>query len=113
MDKRRLVEEALAEIEVEECILLDGLDSAIVGIGSQYGKPTLVVYDEELVIKTLVDDQDMTLDEAWEYYEFNIKHAYYGEGTPIMMQSTDTMAEHFGFNNADELVPVTDVWTDI
>jgi len=55
----------------------------------------------------------MTLDEAWEYYEYNIKHAYYGEGTPIIMQSMDTMAEHFGFNNADELVPVTDVWTDI
>ena len=104
MDKRRLVEEALAEIEVEECILLDGLDSAIVGIGSQYGKPTLVVYDEELVIKTLVDDQDMKLDEAWEYYEFNIKHAYYGEGTPIIMQSMDTMEEHFGFNNADVLL---------
>ena len=103
MDKRRLVEEALAEIEVEECIILDGLDSAIAGIGSQYGKPTLVVYDEALVIKTLVDDQDMTLDEAWEYYEFNIKHAYYGEGTPIIMQSMDTMAEHFGFNNADML----------
>ena len=103
MDKRRLVEEALAEIEVEECIILDGLDSAIAGIGSQYGKPTLVVYDEALIIKTLVDDQEMTLDEAWEYYEFNIKHAYYGEGTPIIMQSMDTMAEHFGFNNADML----------
>ena len=104
MDKRRLVEEALAEIEVEECIILDGLDSAIAGIGSQYGKPTLIVYDEALVIKTLVDDQDMTLDEAWEYYEFNIKHAYYGEGTPIIMQSMDTLAEHFGFNNADVLL---------
>jgi len=104
MDKRRLIEEALAEEEVEECIILDGLDSAIVGIGSQFGKPTLVIYDEELVIKTLVDDQDMKLDEAWEYYEFNIKHAYYGEGTPIIMQSTDTMEEHFGFNNADVLL---------
>ena len=74
MDKRRLVEQALAEIEVEECILLDGLDSAIAGIGSQYGKPTLVVYDEALVIKTLVDDQDMTLDEAWEYYAVSYTH---------------------------------------
>jgi hypothetical protein len=104
MDKRRLVEEALAEIEVDECIILDGLDSAIAGIGSQYGKPTLIVYDEALVIKTLVDDQEMTLDEAWEYYEYNIKHAYYGEGTPIIMQSMDTLAEHFGFNNADVLL---------
>ena len=104
MDKRKLVEEALAEIEVDECIILDGLDSAIAGIGSQYGKPTLIVYDEALVIKTLVDDQEMTLDEAWEYYEYNIKHAYYGEGTPIIMQSMDTLAEHFGFNNADVLL---------
>ena len=104
MDKRRLVEQALAEIEVEECIILDGLDSAIVGIGSQYGKPTLVIYDEELIINTLVADQEMKHDEAWEYYEFNIKHAYYGEGTPIIMQSMDTMEEHFGFNNADVLL---------
>ena len=103
MDKRRLVEEALAEIEVDECIILDGLDSAIAGIGSQYGKPTLVIYDEELVIKSLVDEHDMKLDEAWEFYEFNIKHAYHGEGTPIIMQTTDTMEEHFGFNNADVL----------
>jgi len=103
MDKRKLVEEALAEIEVDECIILDGLDSAIAGIGSQYGKPTLIVYDEALIIKTLVDDQEMKLDEAWEFYEFNIKFAYYGEGTPIIMQTTDTMEEHFGFNNADVL----------
>ena len=103
MDKRRLIEEALAEEEVEECIILDGLDSAIVGIGSQYGKPTLVIYDEELIINTLVADQGMKHDEAWEYYEFNIKHAYYGEGTPIIMRSTALMAEYFGFNNADML----------
>ena len=103
MDKRRIVEEALAELEVEQVNIMDGLDSAIAGIGSQYGKPTLVVYDEALIIKTLVDDQEMTLDEAWEYYEFNIKHAYYGEGTPIIMQTTDTMEEHFCFNNADVL----------
>ena len=103
MDKRKLVEEALAEIEVDECIILDGLDSAIAGIGSQYGKPTLIVYDEALIIKTLEADQEMKLDEAWEFYEFNIKHAYYGEGTPIIMQTTDTMEEHFGFNNADVL----------
>ena len=103
MDKRRIVEEALADLEVEEVNIMDGLDSAIAGIGCQYGKPTLVIYDEELVIKSLVDEHDMKLDEAWEYYNFNIKHAYYGEGTPIIMQSMDTMAEHFGFNNADML----------
>jgi len=103
MDKRKIIEEALAELEVEEALTMDGLDSAIVGIGCQYGKPTLVVYDEEQIIKSLVDEHDMKLDEAWEYYEFNIKQAYYGEGTPIIMQSMDTMEEHFGFNNADVL----------
>jgi len=106
--KRRAVENATQSLELENVLLMDGLDSAIAGIGGQYGKPTLVIYDEALIIKELIEGHEMSIDDAWEYYYINIKHAYYGEGTPIIMESIDSLEEQYGFNNADELLAHTD-----
>ena len=63
----------------------DGLDDAIVGVGSRCGQPDLFVYDVEKVIEILMKREDMTWVEAWEWFDFNIGGAWMGEGTPIWL----------------------------
>ena len=65
-------------------ITFDGLDKAIIGIGGQYGKNQLVIYSATKIVKCLVAD-GMTLDEAIEYYNFNIECLWAGDHTPIIM----------------------------
>ena len=62
----------------------DGLDDAIVGVGSRCGQPDLFVYDVEKVIEILVK-QGMAPEEAWEWFDYNIGGAWMGEGTPIWL----------------------------
>jgi len=48
-----------------------------------------VVYDAEKVIKVLMTMDEMTEEEALEYFEFNIVGAYVGEETPLFIWKTD------------------------
>ena len=63
---------------------VDGFDECIIGITQLYGKDTpVVVYDAMEMIEVLVDEHDMSRDEAVEYFEYNISGAYLGEHTPL------------------------------
>lgn len=77
--------EILADID-EELILWDGFDEAVIGIGERCGM-TVVVYDLELIIETLMESSQCTYEEAYEYYDFNILGSYVGEKTPIVVDS--------------------------
>jgi len=59
----------------------DGLKDAIVGICRRYGQENVILYDEDKVIKILMDN-GMDYEEAVEYYEHNIIGAWVGDGTP-------------------------------
>lgn len=59
----------------------DGLEDAIVGICRRYGQEDVILYDEDKVIKILMDG-GMNYEEAVEYYEYNIIGAWVGDGTP-------------------------------
>jgi hypothetical protein len=80
---RRWAEEALAD-DNPDALFMDGLDDAIVGVGCQYTKPTLVVYDANLIVEALVA-QGMNEEDAAEYAVFNIFSAWVGEHTPIIV----------------------------
>jgi len=67
----------------DEALKADGFDAAIVGTGCRNGQPTLLVYDEDKVLDILVRRDGMTYEEAIEFYEFNVKGAWVGPGTPI------------------------------
>lgn len=45
----------------------------------------VVVYSAEKVVKILVKDNDMTEEEAWEHFDYNISGAWLGDGTPIFV----------------------------
>ena len=59
----------------------DGLEKAIVGICRRCSQEDVILYDEDKVIKILMDG-GMDYEEAVEYYEYNIIGAWVGDGTP-------------------------------
>jgi hypothetical protein len=91
-DRREATERALEDLN-PEAIWYDGLEDAIVGIGCQYSKSPVVVYDEDLIIFTLMSEQEMEFEEAWEYYSFNIQGMWVGENTPIIITGMDELLE--------------------
>lgn len=73
--------EYLGEIESEALYPTD-LKEAIIGVVERFGQPPLVLLDREKCIEILVKRDDMTEEEAEEFFEFNTIGAWIGEGTP-------------------------------
>jgi hypothetical protein len=80
--------EHLAEVH-PDILLLTDLDEAIIGVSQRINEPVLAVYDWEKIIHILMQRDDMDLDEAVEYTEFNIIGAWVGENTPIVVIPLD------------------------
>lgn len=64
-------------------LIADGLEEAFVGIASQFDKP-IAIFDRQKCIKILM--RDMSEDDAYEYFEFNVSGAYVGENTPAFIE---------------------------
>ena len=62
-----------------EALFADGFDESIIGIDTK-GR---VTYSVNKIIQTLINRDDMTEEEAREFFDFNIDGAYIGEYTPI------------------------------
>tara|TARA_S200002703_G_scaffold156778_2_gene163135 strand:- start:372 stop:695 length:324 start_codon:yes stop_codon:yes gene_type:complete len=58
-------------------------DDCVMGYGSKAGAEDCLIYDVDSVLQILMED--MTYDEAFEYFEYNIAGAYVGETTPIFL----------------------------
>jgi len=78
----------LAQLSEEnfEALLAAGFEGALVGIGRRPGQPALAIYSRGKCLEILMDgDDDMTLDEAAEYFDINVSGAWLGEHTPIFV----------------------------
>lgn len=66
-------------------LFADGFDDAIIGIGKcfQYYK---VVYHKSKIIDIIINEWGLSLEEAEEYYEYNISGSYVGEQTPVFLE---------------------------
>ena len=60
-------------------------DGAILGLGRRCGQPDLLVYDVDKCIEILMKKDNMTQEEAVDFFEYNIVGAWMGEGTPIFL----------------------------
>jgi hypothetical protein len=69
--------------EYPDLLKLDGFDEAIVGVVERIGLQA-ICYDTYKVISILM--RDMSEDEAWEYYSYNMLGAYVGESTPVFLE---------------------------
>ena len=65
---------------MQSAMKADGFDDAVIGTIERCGQEAVVLYDKDKVIEILM--KDMPLEDAMEYFEYNILGAYVGEGTP-------------------------------
>jgi hypothetical protein len=61
-------------------------DEAIIGVAERIGDEPVVAYDTTKIVAIL--SRSMSVDEAYEFFEFNILGAYVGERTPTFITFT-------------------------
>jgi hypothetical protein len=69
----------------EGAIILDGLDSAIIGITQEFGNGPRILYSKNKILEILQERDEMTHSEAEEFYDYNILGLYAGEQNPIFL----------------------------
>lgn len=85
MNKRTPNRELLADLGFSDSIVFENpdYDAAIVGISSD----DRVIYDYDEMIACLMLEDDMTIEEAMDFIDYNTLRAlpYAGDGAPIVM----------------------------
>ena len=81
------VKEYLKECYPDEegIIIFDGLDDAFIGVGYTFNK-AVACYNKDTIIAILISRDDMSVEEAHEFFDFNIAGSYLGERTPIIIE---------------------------
>ena len=70
----------------EGAVLLDGLESAIVGIVEDFGSPgRKMLYSKQRILNILQERDLMTMGEAEEFYDYNILGLYAGEQNVVFL----------------------------
>lgn len=59
-------------------------DPCVIGIAERIGL-RVAAYDAARVIQALIEHDGMDEDEACEWFEFNIRGAWVGEGSPVFV----------------------------
>lgn len=76
-----MINEILEHYPDQTFLKADGFDDAVIGV--EIGDPMRLIYSVTLVIEKLVAIDEMSVEDAIEHFEFNIRGAYVGEQTPI------------------------------
>jgi hypothetical protein len=80
-------EELTQEWDTEFLFLMEEeFDNAIIGVSERIGEPSVIAYDTTKIVEIL--SRSMTVDEAYEYFEFNILGAYVGHRTPVFITTS-------------------------
>ena len=66
----------------EGAVLLTGFNDCIVGVVEEFGG-NRVLYSKEKIIQKLMED--MSEEEAYEYFDYNIIGGYFGEQNPVFL----------------------------
>lgn len=76
-----MLEEILERYPDESFLKADGFDDAVIGV--EIGDPMRLIYSVKKVIEILITDDEMSLEDALDHYDYNIRGSYVGEQTPI------------------------------
>ena len=72
----------------EGAVLLDGLESAIIGIVQEFGNGNRVLYSKQRILEILQERDLMTMGEAEEFYDYNILGLYAGEQNAVFLDQS-------------------------
>jgi hypothetical protein len=97
MNQKQLVK-LLADQGIDDGIMLvDGFEDAFIGVTEhQPGRPSCAVYDTEKCIKILMDEDEISHEEAIEFFEYNVTGAFVGDRTPVFFTSIKTPTKKKG-----------------
>ena len=74
---------------LEDAVLIEDLDEAVIGVAACKGRETVVAYDYDEVVKIVRKQcNNCSVEEAIEYIDFNITDAYMGKMTPVFIHMT-------------------------
>lgn len=77
--------------EIWGCELLflseDEFDEAIIGVVERAGGSPVIAYDTQKILDIL--EQSMPMEDAQEYFDYNILGAYMGDKTPVYITSVN------------------------
>ena len=68
----------------EGSVILSDLDTAIIGIVEDFNGRR-ILYSKEKILNILMVRDGMTMDEAEEYYDYNILGLYAGDQNPVFL----------------------------
>ena len=84
------IREYLKEQGIESTvILMDGMDGAFIGTTEIPNGPTLAVYSARYMVEENMRLNKWDFDQALEWFEYNQKGAYVGEGTPLIVDDLE------------------------
>ena len=88
----------------ERLVKANGLEDAIIGVGSRMNMPDVLIYSYNKCVKIFMEKEGWTHEEAVEWMDFNVVGAWVGETTPIFVheipsdQKIDEFLEELGFD---------------
>jgi hypothetical protein len=68
----------------EGAVMLDGFDDCIVGVSESFGEEPRFIYSKKQIISKLMND--MSQEDAIDYYYYNIVGGMFGTQNPIFVQ---------------------------
>ena len=84
------LQDALSDERFEGMFLLDGYDDAFIGVtDSKDGDLLSAVYDIDKIVEILA--QDMSYEDAWEYFQYNVAGLYLGDQTPTFIRRKEAL----------------------
>ncbi len=70
----------------EGAVLLDGLESAIIGIVEDFGSPgRKMLYSKQIILNILQERDLMTMSDAEEFYDYNILGLYASDQNAVFL----------------------------
>jgi len=84
-DRIKCFLEAYYPDDVDKILLADGLDNAFKGVVSHNGK-NVAVYGKRTCLFELAKTNNWSIDDAEEYFSFNVEGVYVGDRTPLFME---------------------------
>lgn len=69
-----------------EILKADGYDDCVLGFDYSWDGVIRLIYSVDAIIKKLINEDEMTEEDAIEHFEYNMRGGYVGEQTPIWCQ---------------------------
>ena len=78
------IKDIVVDLVEEQALCMDGFDDCILGVCDQFGRPTVVAYDLDKVLKKI--QRELTPEEAMDFWSFNQVGAWMGDFTPVFVR---------------------------